>query len=298
MKNIIIGSEGKGSYGKNVIEYLIKKLIPNANIIWQNSSNCHFIVRSHFVNQEKIWNKFYMKKKPYLLWSGEAYNCSIPNEASKFLFMTTTFMNTPLLCYTPYVLYSPYLYKPKLSTDLNRPYLLAYCSSNKVEIRENLFNLFVARTHENQCHSLGQNFGKHPLTQRKVSGSWESHGLVKAYSNYKFVFALENKDTPGYVTEKIMNAFHSGAIPIYWGTSYVKNLFNHKAFIYVNDFPSLEACVGYVVNMSDEEREKMMNEPVYHPTNEIIHLMDDEFNKKNGNNTLNNYLKKMKYILS
>ena len=109
---------------------------------------------------------------------------------------------------------------------------------------------------------------------------------------------MENKNAPGYVTEKIMNAFHSGAIPIYWGNNYVKELFNVMAFIYVNDFTSPEACVDYILSLTDEDREKMMNEPIYHPTNEIIHLMDDEFNAKNGNKTLDNYLKKMKYILS
>lgn len=298
MPSLIIGSEGMGGvYGKTVIEYLVKKLIPNVNIVWQNSPNCSLIVRSHFQRHEPFWNPN-MNKKPYLLWSGEAYNPIIPKNASKFLYVITTFINTPLMCYTPYVLYSPYIYKPKLSLELNRPHLVAYCSSNKVPFREKLFDTFVEKSDDDQCHSLGRNFGSHPETQRKVEGTWESHGLVETYTKYKFVFAMENRNAPGYVTEKIMNAFHSGAIPIYWGTNYVKELFNTKAFIYVNDFPSPEACVDYVLSLTDEDREKMMNEPIYHPTNEVIHLMDDEFNAKNGNKTLDNYLKKMKYILS
>ena len=297
LKTIVIGSEGNGKDGEKVINFLIKKLNPSLNIYWENSNKCTLIVKSHFLNDEKRWYPQY-KKIRYLLWSGESYNPNIPKNAYKYLYISTTFINTPFICYTPFVLYSPYLYKPKLSIDISRPLLLAYCSSNKVPLREKLFNIFVEKAGIDQCHSLGQNFGSYPETQHKIEGIWKSTDLVKSYTKYKFVFAMENSDVPGYVTEKIMNAFHSGAIPIYWGNKYVKELFNEKAFIYVYDFPSLEACVDYVLSLTDEDREKMMNEPIYHPTNEIIHLMDEDFNAKNGNKILDNYLKKIKYILS
>ena len=292
---ITIGSEGKGIWGKKIINFLIKKFKDNYNIIWKKSHNCNVVVKSNFTNLEPRW---ITRNKPYILWSGESNIPSVPNNSKKFLYVITTFINTPYICYIPYVLDSPYLYKPKLNNSVTRKYLIAYCSSHKVPIREQLFDLFVEKAGAHQCHSLGRNFGSYISSQRRVEGTWESQELVQRYTNYNFVFAIENSDVDGYVTEKIMNAFHSGAIPIYWGTSYVKKLFNEKAFIYVNDFSSLQECVDFVVNMSDEDREKMMNEPIYHPTNEVIHLMDDEFNKKYGNKTLDNYIKKMKYILS
>lgn len=37
-----------------------------------------------------------------------------------------------------------------------------------------------------------------------------------------------------YVTEKIVNAFLAGAIPIYWGSPFVLKMFNPRAFIFVN----------------------------------------------------------------
>jgi hypothetical protein len=296
MSNIItIGSECKGIWGKRIINFLVKAVNSNYSIIWENSNNCNFIVKSHFNKIEPPWNN---DNKNYILWSGEAYIPSIPQNAKRIIYIITTFIDTPLMCYIPYVLDSPYLYKQKLNNSISRKYLIAYCSSNKVPVREQLFDLFVEKTGADQCHSLGKNFGSYMSTQRRVEGSWESEDLVETYTKYKFVFAMENSDVHGYVTEKIMNAFHSGAIPIYWGTKYVKELFNEKAFIYVNDFSCLQECVDFVVDMSDEDREKMMNEPIYHPTNEVIHLMDDDFNKKNGNKTLDNYLKRMKYILS
>ena len=39
---------------------------------------------------------------------------------------------------------------------------------------------------------------------------------------------------PGYVTEKIVNAFLAGSIPIYWGSRAVLEIFNPESFIYAN----------------------------------------------------------------
>eukprot|EP00434_Breviolum_minutum_P018505 symbB.v1.2.016321.t1/scaffold1240.1/size129799/4 len=51
---------------------------------------------------------------------------------------------------------------------------------------------------------------------------------------------------------KIVNAFLSGAIPIYWGTPYVTQMFNPKAFIYVNHFKSFEAAVEYIIQVAKD----------------------------------------------
>lgn len=43
---------------------------------------------------------------------------------------------------------------------------------------------------------------------------------------YKFSIAYENSSTPGYCTEKIVDAFAAGTVPIYWGDPLVKEEFN------------------------------------------------------------------------
>ena len=100
----------------------------------------------------------------------------------------------------------------------------------------------------------------------------------------------------GYVTEKIVNAFYSGAIPIYWGSDNIKEFFNEKAFINVDDFNSFDECIDYILNLSDEDREKMVNEPIY-TNSELINLINDEFNMKNENKILENYLNQIKVFL-
>jgi len=43
---------------------------------------------------------------------------------------------------------------------------------------------------------------------------------------------MENTKSIGYVTEKILYAFMSGAIPIYYGSNDIFNIFNKDAFIW------------------------------------------------------------------
>ncbi len=48
---------------------------------------------------------------------------------------------------------------------------------------------------------------------------------------YKFSLAIENTSSRGYCTEKLVQAYAAGTIPIYWGDETVDEQFNTKAFI-------------------------------------------------------------------
>jgi len=80
---------------------------------------------------------------------------------------------------------------------------------------------------------------------------------------YKFNLALENSRVPGYVTEKITDAFAAGTVPIYWGTTDVCNDFNPDSYINTNDFETIEAALAYIrkVDEDDELYLKMLNAP-------------------------------------
>lgn len=56
-------------------------------------------------------------------------------------------------------------------------------------------------------------------------------------SIYKFMLCFENSSAPGYVTEKALQAYLAGTIPIYWGhDDTVKSLFNMDTMVYVNSY--------------------------------------------------------------
>jgi hypothetical protein len=190
------------------------------------------------------------------------------------------------------------LYKNRIAPNINRKYLLAYCNSHKVKEREDVYNLFVKKAGPKVCHSYGSCYGNYPNTRiTKLGGGFNGDILINLYKNYKFVIAMENKCKDGYITEKIINAFYSGAIPIYWGASNINEIFNKNAFINVNDFKSFDDCVNYVINMTDEQIEKMSNEQMYVNNSDLYHLLNSEYNKTNENKILNKYLQQMKDFL-
>ena len=50
-------------------------------------------------------------------------------------------------------------------------------------------------------------------------------------AGYKFSIACENSSYSGYSTEKLMQAFSAGTVPIYWGDKRAGEVFNRDAFI-------------------------------------------------------------------
>ena len=80
---------------------------------------------------------------------------------------------------------------------------------------------------------------------------------------HKFVIAFENSSTPGYLTEKFVDAAEADAVPIYWGDPLIGTIFNPKAFINCHDHESLEEVVEVVrrVDSDDDAYGAMLAEP-------------------------------------
>ena len=91
--------------------------------------------------------------------------------------------------------------------------------------------------------------------------------------NYKFNLCFENSSQKGYVTEKIIQAFAAGCVPIYWGDGslcdekYAKfrPVFNPKAFINVHNFDSIESATKEIerIDNDDSAFETMRKEPIF-----------------------------------
>ncbi|WQZ85678.1 fucosyltransferase [Helicobacter pylori] len=65
-------------------------------------------------------------------------------------------------------------------------------------------------------------------------------------SQYKFNLCFENSQGYGYVTEKILDAYFSHTIPIYWGSPSVAQDFNPKSFVNVCDFKNFDEAIDYI----------------------------------------------------
>ena len=87
---------------------------------------------------------------------------------------------------------------------------------------------------------------------------------LKFQKNYKFSLAFENSSSNGYTTEKIIDCFAAGGIPIYWGDPLVEEVFNKKAFINGNCFKNYDELIEFIkkVDNNDKLYLKYIEEPM------------------------------------
>jgi len=77
---------------------------------------------------------------------------------------------------------------------------------------------------------------------------------------YKFAICYENaRDIPGYITEKIFDCFFAGCVPIYFGANNITNHIPKECFIDKREFHSYEKLYKYIINISDEEYLRYLN---------------------------------------
>ena len=82
--------------------------------------------------------------------------------------------------------------------------------------------------------------------------------------SHKFSLTFENCSHVGYTTEKIVEAFAAGAIPIYYGNPEIGKEFNTKAFVNIHEFASLEDAVRRImeIDQNDELYKQIKAEPI------------------------------------
>jgi hypothetical protein len=122
--------------------------------------------------------------------------------------------------------------------NISKDRFLIYAVSNCVLYREQAFsalsNLGKQVEYGGRCMARNQpgrneaNIVKAP--DSIIKSNWASNHIV--FQPYRFALVMENKPAKGYITEKILNAFLAGCIPIYFGTREVFNIFNKRAFIW------------------------------------------------------------------
>jgi len=92
---------------------------------------------------------------------------------------------------------------------------------------------------------------RHDVISRKLHSELELWGSgyrwfsdeptdrVKPFEPYRYLIVIENCQYPGYFTDKIIDCFATGTIPIYWGDPEIHTLFNSKGFYIWNTIDEL-----------------------------------------------------------
>lgn len=137
-----------------------------------------------------------------------------------------------------------------------QPKFCNFVYSNPAPDRERLFRMISTRKRVDAAGRSMQNMAQ------LGPGFWDKFRFMR---DYRFSIAAENVRSDGYCTEKIMEAFLSGSIPVYAGDPGVASEFNPAAFLEV------DACGGYgrladsviKVDADVRSRRRMASEPVF-----------------------------------
>jgi alpha(1,3/1,4) fucosyltransferase len=193
------------------------------------SINCELVIHSIY-NGFKETPKYKCKK---ILFLGENYRPSQFSSNYSISFDTKSDTNYYLPLWQFYLILQPEL-KDKLFNRVNYDSFDRFCSFT-VSNGNNFFRngFFDQLNGYKKVHSYGRfktnDFALQKLSQGKY---WriaknEFFNSVK----HKFCISFENNSYPGYTTEKIMDAFLGGSMPIYWGNPRISQDWNTKAFV-------------------------------------------------------------------
>lgn len=255
---LVVGSDGMGSWCKQFVIPLLERTFPHTKIEFSTDKKPDLVLRSHFQSMETPAPY----SCPYITWSGESYRVKHKAEYDPIMEINT--VNDKAI---PNNLYIPHLIA-EFETIIKRPteippkkYCCAYTFTSRIPERERFF--WSMRIKESSCFAFGDschtkdNPFELPRTKRKENSN--------AFKEFGFLVAMENKIAPGYLTEKIGNAFNSGTIPIYWGdTSTVSDFFNPASYIDVSDFSSPDKAAEYAIELwrDPQKLQKYLDAPI------------------------------------
>jgi hypothetical protein len=82
---------------------------------------------------------------------------------------------------------------------------------------------------------------------------------LETISNYQFSICFENMIWPGYMTEKIIDCFVAGTIPLYLGAPDIETIIPKEAFIDMRNFSSFEQVENYLNLITKDEALSIIN---------------------------------------
>ena len=134
----------------------------------------------------------------------------------------------------------------------------------QIEKRPGFVSVFMNNPHPMRIRAIEKlnKFGEVSIFGR-YNGRYVKNKVGIA-NNFKFNLCFENDLYPGYVTEKVLEAWLSESIPLYWGDD-AGGVLNPDAIVNLRDFSNMETFLEYVENLhqSPEKMAKMIGQPLF-----------------------------------
>lgn len=142
--------------------------------------------------------------------------------------------------------------KPLKRPNIKKPFQRHFCgfvqANPNCEKRNQLYSLISGYRQIDSAGPLFNNTGF--VIPRGESGVLQK---MKWLGDYKFSLAIENGQYSGYTTEKVLEAYLAGTIPIHWGSPTIPMDFNTEAMINWHDFKNDQTFLDYIKAVDQDE---------------------------------------------
>lgn len=171
-----------------------------------------------------------------------------------------------------------YLINKKIDVEYEYSIKDRFCSfvqsNGRFEFRNKFFHFLDERMDVDSGGPLFNNTG-HILPRDGM------HHKIDFMRTRKFNIAFENGSYPGYVTEKILNAFYANTIPIYFGSPTVFRDFNESAFINVHRYKTYNEVYDAIMEIHNDKNKylDMLSQPAFVNNVPNEHMNYDSFYK-------------------
>jgi len=136
------------------------------------------------------------------------------------------------------------LHRERIRSHARRSGTVAYMQSDCIPYRDYLFDIVTETLHKagqpassalGTCKGYAADRRRQGYRNRLLECKKGYDESVARYHDYHFALALEHlANSYGYITEKPLNAFLAGAIPVAHGNPQMAVMFNPASFIHVN----------------------------------------------------------------
>lgn len=199
-----------------------------------------------------------------ILFTGENRNPSEYVTDYSISFQPRTEKNFRLPLWQAYILKNPIL-KDRLYNRACHDKFERFCSfvvSNPGNVFRN--SMYLRLNEYKRVHSYGRYMTNDSGLKDISRGRYWRDAKDEFFlmHTHKFAICYENNSYPYYCTEKLMDAFLSGSMPIYWGDPKVSIDFNDRAFINAQKQPDIMR----VIKRLDENRaafDEIYKEPIF-----------------------------------
>jgi hypothetical protein len=116
-----------------------------------------------------------------------------------------------------------------LITKVPKHFCCFIVSNGQSDTRNKMFEVINSYKKVHSYGKFANNMGMN------LNFDYWTEGFRRFISNYKFIICFENSKFGTYSTEKIVNPYLAGTIPIYWSSHEIKNIINENSMLFLED---------------------------------------------------------------